>query len=58
MARPWQAGTTHESGSLWGTSLREIRRTFARAANGSELLSNARADTWAKLPADARAGVN
>lgn len=42
----------------WGTSLREIRRSFARAANGSELLSNARADTRAKLPADARAGVS
>lgn len=42
----------------WGASLREIRRSFARAANGSELLSNARADIWAKLPADARAGVS
>lgn len=35
----------------------ESRRSFARAANGTGLLSSARADTWGKLPADVRAVV-
>lgn len=55
---PMASGNDARKRLAWDASLREIRRSFARAAKGSKLLSNARADTWAKLRADARAGVS